>query len=103
MPDAILILSDMQFNDSSIRGTSVTALEMARENYQRAGYKLPNIIFWNLTARADNTPVKSNDSGVALVSGFSPSIMASILGSNSEDFTPYNMMLATIMNERYTY
>lgn len=103
MPDTILILSDMQFNCSSIRGTSVTALESIRHKYAQAGYKMPGIVFWNLTARADNTPVKVNDQGVALVSGFSPAIMGSVLGADPEAFNPYNMMLKVLDNERYDF
>ena len=103
MPDYIVILSDMQFNDHSIRGTDATALEMARQKYRAAGYKCPSIIFWNLTARADNTPVKTNDQGVALVSGFSPAIMASVLGADPEEFTPFAMMMKVIMSDRYDY
>lgn len=105
MPDYLLILSDMQFNDMNIRGNDATALEMARQKYRDAGYKCPSIIFWNLAARAsaDQSPVKMDDRGVALVSGFSPAIMASVLGANPEEFTPYNMMLKTIMSDRYDF
>lgn len=105
MPSYILILSDMQFNDYSIRGTDATALEMARQKHHDAGYKCPNIIFWNLAARAsaDQSPVKIDDTGVALVSGFSPAIMASVLGADPEEFTPLNMMLKTIMSDRYNF
>ena len=105
MPDFIAIMSDMQFNDMSIKGTSVTALEMARQKYRDAGYECPKLIFWNLAARAsaDQSPVKVNDQGVVLVSGFSPSIMATVLGANPEEFTPYNLMLKTINSERYNF
>jgi hypothetical protein len=105
MPSYILVLSDMQFDDMNIRGTSATALEMARQKYRDAGYKCPNIIFWNLAARAsaDQSPVKMNDRGVALVSGFSPAIMASVLGANPEEFSPQAMMMKTIMNPRYDF
>jgi hypothetical protein len=105
MPDYLLILSDMQFNDMNIKGTDSTALEMARKKYRDAGYKCPSIIFWNLAARAsaDQSPVKMDDKGVCLVSGFSPAIMASVLGADPEEFTPYNMMLKTIMNDRYSF
>lgn len=105
MPDYILILSDMQFDAYSIKGTSASALEMARKKYRDAGYECPSIIFWNLAARssADQSPVKVDDRGVALVSGFSPAIMSSVLGADPEEFTPWNMMLKTIMNERYEF
>lgn len=100
MPDSILILSDMQF-DVCVRNDD-SALQMIKRKFKEAGYKMPQVIFWNLTARAENTPVKTNDKGVALVSGFSPAIMASVLGADPEEFTPYALMLKTIMNDRYT-
>jgi hypothetical protein len=105
MPDYILVLSDMQFNDIHIKGNDATALEMARQKYRDAGYKCPSIIFWNLADRAsaDQSPVKMDDRGVALVSGFSPAIMASVLGADPEEFTPWNMMLKVIMNDRYSF
>ena len=101
MPDYVLILSDMQF-DYCVRYDD-SALEMIKRKYKDAGYKMPNVIFWNLTARADNTPVKTNDKGVALVSGFSPAIMATVLGADPEEFSPWNMMMKVIMDERYDY
>jgi hypothetical protein len=29
--------------------------------------------------------------------------MASVLGADPEEFTPWNMMLKTIMNDRYSF
>jgi hypothetical protein len=52
-----------------------------------------------LNARAGNVPVKHDKKGVALVSGFSPAIMKSILSAESLD--PVNVMLATINAPRY--
>lgn len=101
MPDYVLILSDMQF-DSCVRHDD-NALGMIKRKYSDAGYTMPKVIFWNLTARADNTPVKTNDKGVALVSGFSPAVMATVLGADPEEFSPWNMMMQVIMNERYDY
>ena len=101
MPDYVLILSDMQF-DSCVSNDH-TALEMIKSKYAQAGYTMPNVVFWNLTARAENTPVKTNDQGVALVSGFSPAIMATVLGADPSEFSPWNMMMQVIMNERYDY
>jgi len=78
---------------------------MIRRKYETAGYKAPTVIFWNLNVRNVNagSPVKTNDKGVGLVSGFSPAIMASVLGSNPDEFTPYNLMLKTIMNPIYDF
>lgn len=102
MPTHILILSDMQFDSCTIYED--TAIEMIKRKYESFGYEVPKIVFWNLAfRRVDNTPVKFNDSGVAMVSGFSPSIMKSILSDDIEKFTPYNVMIETLMSERYNY
>jgi hypothetical protein len=59
-----------------------------------------SIVFWNLNAY-DNVPVRFDERGTALVSGFSPAIMKSILESNYEDMTPEAMMLKAVSSDRY--
>lgn len=98
MPQTLLILSDMQF-DSCIKFDH-SAYEMIESKYEKAGYKVPNVVFWNLNA-SDNVPVGSHKSGAALVSGYSPAICASILGADPDKFTPAAIMLETIMKDRY--
>jgi len=100
MPKILLILSDMQFNQCIEFDNS--AFEMINKKYKNAGYKLPKIVFWNLRA-CDNVPVKFDTQGTALISGFSPSIMKSVLSADMSNFTPEAIMLETIMNERYKY
>lgn len=98
MPEKIVIFSDMQFDGCiSFDGT---AFNMIQKMYDSAGYKIPKIIFWNLNAH-DNIPVKFNTQGVALVSGFSPSLLKSLLKGNLEEFTPQSIMMETIMQDRY--
>jgi len=99
MPNMLLILSDMQF-DRCVRHDD-SAIEMIARKYEAAGYKIPNVVFWNLNA-SDNAPVKYDQSGTALVSGFSPAIMASVLGADPSDFTPEAIMMKTIMQDRYS-
>lgn len=100
MPDVLLILSDMQF-DSCVRFDD-SAMEMIKRKYSECGYKVPQVVFWNLSSR-DNVPVRSNEHGVALVSGYSPSIMKAVLSANMDEFTPEGIMLKTVMNERYDW
>lgn len=97
MPQYILILSDMEF-DSCINFDD-TAFEMINRKFKAANYNMPNIIFWNLRGRSGNCPVSFKENGTALVSGFSPSILRSIL--KAELITPLDIMLQTIMVERY--
>mgnify|MGYP003343421724 CR=1 FL=1 len=98
MPEMLLILSDMQFDKCARYDDS--ANQMIARKYEEAGYKVPQVVYWNLNA-ADNVPVKHNAQGVALVSGFSPSIVKSVLSADMDQFTPENIMMKTIMNPRY--
>lgn len=100
MPTVLLVLSDMQF-DACARFDD-SAFEMISRKYEEAGYVLPRLVFWNLNSY-ENTPVKFNQQGTALVSGFSPAIAKAVLANDLEDFTPENVMLKTIMAERYNY
>ncbi|MOA02928.1 hypothetical protein D3C78_1224050 [compost metagenome] len=97
MPTQILILSDMQFN-YAVKGD--TAFRNIRQQYTEAGYKLPEIVFWNLNSAAGNAPVTVGTNGVALVSGFSPSILKSVIKG---DLEPSKVMLDTIMVDRYKF
>lgn len=98
MPGYMLILSDMQFDQCTEYDDS--AVQMIERKYQAAGYSVPKIIFWNLNARG-NIPVEFNRQGVAMVSGFSPAIMQSVL--SAREFTPESIMRDTIMVDRYKY
>ena len=98
MPKYIIVLSDMQFDQCARFDDS--AMQMIERKFKQSGYDVPKIIFWNLNDRG-NAPVRFNKNGVALVSGFSPAIMKSILAG--EDFTPRGIMLQTIMSERYNF
>ena len=98
MPEMLLILSDMQFDQCARFDDS--AMQMIARKFEAAGYNLPKIVFWNLNAY-DNVPVKYDARGVALVSGFSPAIMKAVLSGDNEQFTPEGVMLKAIMNDRY--
>ena len=98
MPQYMLILSDMEFNRCTTHDDS--AMKMITRKYRAAGYSIPKIVFWNLNARKNNVPVKCNQQGVALVSGFSPSIMTSVL--SAENFDPESIMLQTLNSPRYS-
>ena len=89
MPTMLLVLSDMQFNEST--RDEEFPLQVLTMEFAKAGYKLPKLVFWNLRASTcDGSPAKSNDVGVALVSGFSPVLMKAILAV--EDFNPIEVM-----------
>lgn len=95
MPKMLLILSDMEFDHAG----KLTNMQALRKMYADAGYEMPKVVFWNLNSRTQNVPVRYNEKGVALVSGFSPAILKYILAA--EDFSPKQIMLDTVMNHRY--
>lgn len=114
MPTKVLILSDMEFDHCVSVGGSrglyystesksaiLTTMDSIREQFEQAGYEMPQIVFWNLNGRAGNVPVRYDESGAALVSGFSPAIMKSLLGG--EDFTPRGVLLKTVLDSRYDF
>lgn len=98
MPKRIFILSDMQFNEAcNMRKTNYDNI---RVKYEKAGYALPQIVFWNL--RSDNTrdvPVRHDTNGVALLSGYSPAILKSLM--TGVEVTPFQIMRAAIDDVRY--
>jgi hypothetical protein len=100
MPTKVLIISDMEFNAAIDEdGRSLSAIEMVRGKYQKSGYKLPDVIFWNVQSRGNNVPVRFDEKGTALISGFSPAILKSVLGS--KDIDPISIMKQTIDSPRY--
>jgi len=97
MPTKIMILSDMQFNQAT--RSDLGSQSMIESMYEVAGYKKPDIIYWNLNARGTNFPVEFNKDGTALVSGFSPSILKPLL--SGKNMTPESIMMDTVNDERY--
>ena len=99
MPEALLFLSDTQSNFTSRHRTVYQA---CREKFIAAGYEPPKLLFWVLNATGvSNVPVEFDTSGAALVSGFSPSVMKGLL-TDLEQYTPENVMLATLNDARYS-
>lgn len=105
MPTKVLILSDMQFDSATASGWrrqsewNPTAQELIERKFSEAGYKVPTIVYWNIQSRGGDVPVAFDKQGTALISGFSPAIMKSVL--NGKNFTPYAIMDETILSERY--
>ena len=92
IPNVILIVSDMQF-DSGVILSSSTVVESCLDEWEKAGYTRPKIIYWNVAGYA-GSPATALQKDVGMVSGFSPAILKSIFGG--EDFTPKGIMLRAI-------
>ena len=97
LPSTLYIISDMEF-DSCAAGASLTNFEYAAKLFRQAGYRLPNVVFWNVSSRNQQQPVTMNEQGVALVSGCSPRIFSMVMEGTLDPFT---YMLSVIDTERY--
>jgi hypothetical protein len=76
----------------------VTLFENLTERFERAGYKMPRLVFWNVNSRTNTIPVKQNDMGVALISGFSVNLCNMVLSGETD---PYIALVKEIIKERY--
>lgn len=67
--------------------------------YEEHGYKIPNVVFWNVDRRHDVFLADKNRKGVQLVSGQSASTFKNLIGC--VDKTPVEMMYSVLNSERY--
>ena len=97
IPEKLYIISDMEF-DGCVENAEITNFECAKKQFAKYGYRLPQIVFWNVNSINQQQPVTKNEQGVALVSGASPQIF-SMLSEGILD--PYSFMLETLSAKRY--
>lgn len=102
LPSTILIVSDMQFdvcvNNRNGQHASPYLFESLKKRYEINGYKMPKLVFWNVSGKSTPIPVIENECGVALISGYSINNVDMIM-SNKTD--PYECLLEKINSERY--
>lgn len=102
LPQNILIISDMEFDCATrtYKGNELNKklFKVFSEKYAEYGYKLPRLVFWNVNSRTGTIPIKENKLGVALVSGFSPTIVKMVL-SNATN--PFECLLEQLNSDRY--
>ncbi|MEE3494414.1 MAG: DUF2828 family protein [Butyrivibrio sp.] len=97
MPEKLYIISDMEF-DMCAKNSGMTNFENAKAEFERRGFKLPQIVFWNVNSRNTQQPVEMNEQGVALVSGCNPQIFSMLKDGN---FEPYKFMMSVLSSKRY--
>lgn len=117
LPANILIISDMEFDRCAVcnsvysgqypwgtsryttRQPNQRLFNVIAERYAEAGYKMPRLVFWNVNSRTGTIPVKENELGVALVSGFSTNVAKMVMSGKTD---PFECLLETLSSERYT-
>ena len=98
----VLIVSDMNFDQgTSYHGRDVSLMESIAKKWEAAGYKMPRLTYWNVIGgygRTAPVPVQQSESGVALVSGFSPAIASMVYSAKTD---PYDVLVEKLMSDRY--
>lgn len=98
LPSKIVIISDMEF-DYCTQNADMTNFQNAKRMFEEKGYKLPDLVFWNVNSRNEQQPVTKNDRGVALVSGCTPRLFSMIAGGIID---PYQFMMDVLNAPRYS-
>ena len=102
MPEFLLILSDMEFDSCVTDGSRrVTGFDALRSEYASAGYKLPTVVFWQIHARNEQSPVRFDQRGAVLLSGYSPALLEAIATGDMSDITPESLAMKVLMKPRY--
>ena len=97
MPKAILVVSDMEI-DMCVSSHWSFYDEM-RERYEKNGYDIPTVIFWNVDSRHDVFHADADRKGVQLVSGQSAVVFKQMM--SRINMTAYEAMMAVINNGTY--
>jgi len=104
MPETILIISDMQF-DEAINSSKTyswntidksTFFQKMKQKFKNWDIPFPKVVFWNVKESSKGVPVSFDESGTALISGYSPAVISTIMAV--EDFNPVVIMNNAIQN-----
>lgn len=98
LPENIIVISDMEFDAACSwnAAPAETLMEGIERKWNRAGYKMPKLVFWNCSTRNDRIPMK-DQYGITFVSGASPVIYEMIMSGK----TAQDLMFDKLNSERY--
>ena len=99
MPKSLIIISDMEIDSCTNQKHRENFYDYVSRVYEEHGYKIPNVVFWNVDSRHDVFLADKNRKGVQLVSGQSASTFKNLIGC--VDKTPIEMMYSVLNSERY--
>lgn len=97
MPKAIVVISDMEIDYCGNK--EWTFYDKMEKKFRKAGYIIPNIIFWNVDSRHDVFHADAKRKGVQLASGQSVTVFKQVL--QNLRYNPVEAMENTINSERY--
>ena len=98
IPETIVVISDMQIDcGSRFYGSNIaTEMESMRREWEKAGLKMPKLVYWNVEARGAANFLDDGPN-VTYVSGCSPVIFQQVISG----VTGYELMLKKLESARY--
>lgn len=98
IPETIVVISDMQIDcGSRFYGSNIaTEMESMRREWEKAGLKMPKLVYWNVEARGAANFLDDGPN-VTYVSGCSPVIFQQVISG----VTGYELMLKKLESVRY--
>ena len=89
----LFVFSDMQFDEAIANGTRnqkfgggwATNYDVIETEYKKAGYEVPQIVYWDLAAAPVKEVEDSRKKGVAMMNGFSPAMLKVFMGEEEEE------------------
>ena len=98
MPKSLIVISDMEIDYCGNR--EWTFYDKMKHKFEKHGYEIPNIIFWNVNSRHDVFHADSKRKGVQLCSGQSTTVFKQVLSCIG--MTPIEAMKSVINSDRYS-
>jgi len=114
MPDKLFVFSDMQFNQAD--GNYKTNHQTVVDKFKNAGYEVPLLVYWNVRANTVDFPALADTPGVALLGGYSPSLMKVVMDGceldaevemevegvpKKKELNPIDILKKAVSDERY--
>ena len=90
LPSHLIIISDMEF-DEGVYSEGGTNFDGWKKAFRNKGYKLPKVIFWNVSLNSLGVPVTKFDNDVIMVSGFSVNLLDNLL--DLKEYNPTSAMM----------
>ena len=122
MPTRLIIISDMEidaatgnyryararyfgfgfYEEHTTTRSDILQIDELRMMYEQAGYKMPQVIYWNVESRHNHFQTRSDIPGTMLASGSSPKVFEAVMAMKDYEATPYDAMLEVLNGERYS-
>lgn len=96
MLNMVIVITDAEFDQVSF---GYTAHEEAMKLYDKAGYDRPLTVYWIVNSYNKNMPVRCDEFGTVIVSGFDPTPMEFI--KTGQLTSPYQMIMDQLGHQAY--